>query len=142
MRKFWLENRNGEIWDLNSNNLSDDTKSFLARPEGLGIRTRIRSFEIENATFIEQIQTQVQTIQGRLYFKDYDHFAKFAEFVGVINDQRDAGPNMALKLYYSPSGKERHWYKRVLITELQKSEIDVRTGVLEIRTRFECLSRW
>ena len=137
MRKFWLENRNGEIWDLNSNDLADNTKSFLGRPEGLGIRTRIRSFEVENTTFIEQIQTQTQTIQGRLYFKDYDHFGKFAEFVGVINDEQH------LKLYYSTEKDgDRHWYKRILITELQKNEIDVRLGVLEIRTRFECLSRW
>ena len=136
MRKFWIENRNGEIWDLNSNDLTDSTKSLMARPDGLGIRTRIRSFEIENTTFIEQINTQAQTIQGTLYFKDYAHFEKFLAFVGVINDERH------IKLYYSTGGDERHWYKRVLITELQKGEISARTGVLEIRARFESLSRW
>ena len=136
MRKFWLENRDGEIWDLNQH-ADDGQTAFMARPEGLGIRTRIRSFEVENTTFIEQIQTQVQTIQGTLYFKDYDHFAKFAEFVGVINSDQH------LKLYYATeAGADRHWYKRVLITELQKGEINVRTSVLEIRARFECLSRW
>jgi len=136
MRKFWIENRDGEIWDLNSNDLADNTRSLMARPDGLGIRTRIRSFEIEHTTFIEQINTQTQTIQGMLYFKDYAHFEKFLQFVGVINDERH------IKLYYSPSGNARHWYKRILITELQKSEINVRTGVLEVRARFESLSMW
>ena len=137
MRKFWLENRNGDIWDFNSNYLCRDNGNFLARPEGLGVRTRIRSFEIENTTFIESIQAQTQTIQGLLFFKDYAHFREFADFVGVINTEEP------LKLYYSVNEqKERHWYKRVLITELQKSEINIRTGVLEVRARFESLSRW
>ena len=137
MRRFWLENRAGEIWDFNANNFDEDDRNLLARPEGLGIRTRIRSFEVENTTFIESITTQSQTIQGLLYFRDYAHFRAFADFVGVINDEQP------LKLYYSVNEqKERHWYKRVLITELQKSEISIRTGTLEVRARFESLSRW
>ena len=135
MRKFWIENRDGEIWDLNQRD-AEPGNVFMGRPDGLGIRTRIRSFEVENTTFIEQINTQTQTIQGTLYFKDYDHFEKFVAFVGVINDER------YIKLYYSTGANERHWYKRVLITELQKSEISARTGVLEVRTRFEALSHW
>ena len=137
MRRFWIENRAGEIWDLNSNDLSDKSRVFMARQEGLGVRTRIRSFEILNTTFIENITTQSQTIQGLLYFADYEHFTKFVDFVGVINDEQ------YIKLYYSTGAvAERHWYKRVLITELTKSEINVQTGKLEVRARFEALSRW
>jgi hypothetical protein len=127
----------GDIWDLTANTLDEKEKSFLARPDGLGIRTRIRSFEIENTIFIEQIETQTQTIQGLLYFAGYEHFRGFVDFVGVINSEEP------LKLYYSVNdNKEKHWYKRVLITQLDKSEISVKTAVLEVRARFECLSRW
>jgi hypothetical protein len=137
MRRFWLENRNGDVWDLTSNNLDDQNNAFLANPDGLGIRTRVRSFEIENTTFLESITTQTQVIGGAIHFKDYDHFNRFAEFVGAINHEQP------LKLYYSTTRQvQRQWYKRVLITELRKGEISPKTSTLEVRLKFECLSQW
>lgn len=141
VRKYWLENSEGELWNLTSNNLADKTANFFADPDGLGIKTKISSFEIENTFFIESVITQAQTISGNLYFNDYGHFQKFVAFVGNVNTEQP------LKLYYSPEGmpfisEDKQWYKLVLITELKKGEIDAKTSALKVPVKFDCLSRW
>lgn len=142
MRKFWLENTNNEKWDLTPKNPYYKKSSFFAEPDGLGIKTKITSYEVENTCFIEEVETQSQTISGNLYFSSYEHFTKFIEFVGNINT------NKPLKLYYSTEGHsfdnplESDWYKLVLINELKKGEIDYKTGFLKVQIKFLCMSRW
>ena len=142
MRTFWLENPKGEKWNLTPNNPYEKISSFFAEPDGLGIKTKISSYEIENTCFIEEIETQSQTISGDLYFSSYEHFNKFVEFVGNINTDKP------LKLYYSTNGYsfdnplESEWYKLVLINELKKGEINYKTGFLKVEIKFACMSRW
>ena len=142
MRKFWLENANGKLWNLTPKNPYDKRSSFFGEPEGLGIKIKITSYEVENTCFIEEVETQSQTISGDLYFSDYDHFTQFVEFVGNVNIKKP------MKLYYSNNGHsfdnplESEWYKLVLINELKKSEIDYKTGFLKCEIKFACLSRW
>ena len=142
MRKFWLENEKCKIWNLTPKNPYDKRSSFFGEPEGFGIKTKITSYEVENTCFIEEVETQSQTIVGDLYFSDYDHFTAFVNFVGNINTKTP------MKLYYSINGHshdnplENEWYKLVLINELKKSEIDYKTGFLKCEVKFACLSRW
>ena len=95
MRKFWLENEKGKLWNLTPKNPYDKRSSFFAEPKGFGIKTKVTSYEVENTCFIEEVETQSQTISGDLYFSDYEHFTCFVEFVGNINT------TTPLKLYYS-----------------------------------------
>ncbi len=142
MRKFWLENEFGKKWNLTPKDPYDKDSSFFADPSGLGIQTKVTSYEVENTCFIEEIETQTQTISGNLYFSSYEHFTNFVEFVGNINT------TTPLKLYYSTEGisfdysLESEWYKLVLINEIDKSEIDYKTGFLKCKVKFMCLSRW
>jgi len=142
MRRFWLENQQGQIWNLTPKDIHDKRAAFMADPQGLGIRTRIRSFTINDTYFIEEVATQAQTIQGTLFFSGYDHFQRFIDFVGTINTEEP------LKLYYSTGGVthenklNKQWYKLVLISELRKTEIDTNTQALRIPIRFDCMSRW
>ena len=142
MRKFWLENSDGKVWDLTPKNPYIEKSSFFADPSGLGIKTKISSFEVENTSFIESIETQSQTISGDLYFANYDHFRKFFFFLVNVNSKK------TLKLYYSTEGYsydykfESEWYRQVLISEIQKTEIDYKTGFLKCPIKFNCLSRW
>lgn len=142
MRKFWLENESGKKWNLTPKDPYDKDSSFFADPSGLGIQTKVTSYEVENTCFIEEIETQTQTISGNLYFSSYEHFTNFVEFVGNINT------TTPLKLYYSTEGisfdysLESEWYKLVLINEIDKSEIDHKTGFLKCKVKFMCLSRW
>lgn len=142
MRKFWLENSAGKLWNLTPHNPYDKQSNFFAEPEGLGIKTKITRYEVDNTSFIEDIETSEQTISGDLYFSSYDHFLNFVEFVGNINTKTP------MKFYYSTSGVsfdnkfESEWYKLVLINELKKGEIDYKTGFLKVEVKFICLSRW
>ena len=141
MRRFWLENSSGAIWDLTSNSEAAQTANFMVYPQGLGIRTRVNTFTVENTYFIEAIATQTQVIQGVLIFKDYPHFSRFVDFVGNINTETP------LRLYYSTDGsthlsQEKQWYKEVLITDLRKDEIDRHYAALRVPVSFTAISRW
>lgn len=138
MRRFWLKN-DTDVWDLTSNEFADKN-SFFAYPEGLGVKVKINSFEVDRAFFIESVKIEDTQISGKLYFKDYAHFEKFTEFTGYIETTKP------LRLYYSTSESvsnyEDEWYKLVLIKEITKGEIDSRTGSLICPIKFEALSRW
>ena len=138
MRRFWLKN-DTDVWDLTSNEFADKN-SFFAYPEGLGVKVKINSFEVDRAFFIESVKIEDTQISGKLYFKDYAHFEKFTEFTGYIETTKP------LRLYYSTSESvsnyEDEWYKLVLIKEITKGEIDPRTGSLICPIKFEALSRW
>lgn len=140
MRRFWLKKEN-KIWDLSSAAF-DDSKSFIGDPQGLGVNAKIDSFEVERVVFIEKVRLESSEISGKLYFKDYTQFTAFAEFIGYIETSEP------LRLDYSTSeqkpdyNSDDEWYKLVLIKELKKSEIDVKTGVLICVIKFAAVSRW
>ena len=46
MRKFWLENSNGKLWDLTPKDPYKKRGNFFAEPEGLGIKTKISSYKV------------------------------------------------------------------------------------------------
>lgn len=138
MRRFWLKNKDA-VWDLASRDFADN-KSFFAYPEGLGVKVKINSFEVDRAFFIESVKIEDSEISGKLYFNDYTQFKKFTEFTGYIETIKP------LRLYYSTketvSDYTNEWYKLVLIKEITKGEIDYRTGSLICSIKFEALSRW
>src|SRR5574344_1054454 len=142
MRRFWLENASGKLWDLTPKNPYDYRGNFLGKPDGLGIKTKITSYDVENTFFIEEVKTEAQTISGKLYFCDYEQFRRFVAFVGNVNTDKP------MKLFYSTDNisynnkLDKQWYKLVLINELKKSEVDSKTGFLICDVKLACLSRW
>ncbi|MCL2555465.1 MAG: hypothetical protein FWE03_00400 [Firmicutes bacterium] len=141
-RRFWLVNASGAVWDLTSNSEATANANFMYAPQGLGIRTRVNSFSVDNTYFVENLSTQTQTIQGVLIFYGYEHFSQFVDFVGNINT------DTRLRLCYSTDGtthatpNNKPWYKEVLITDLRKEEIDRHYAVLRVPISFTALSRW
>jgi len=138
MRRFWLKNQDA-VWDLTSKDFADN-KSFFGYPEGLGVKVKINSFEVDRAFFIESVKIEDSEISGKLYFKNYAQFEKFTKFTGYIETTKP------LRLYYfineSASDYSNEWYKLVLIKEITKGEIDYRTGSLICNIKLEALSRW
>jgi hypothetical protein len=142
MRSFWIENAHGKLWNLTSPDITDKNASFFAEPDGLGIKTKIESYEVENTFFIESVTTQSQTISGDIYFSSYEHFSRFVDFIGNVNTKTP------LKLYYSIDGvshdnnTHKQRYKLVLITKLKEGEVNVKTSALKVGIKFDVLSRW
>jgi len=85
---------------------------------------------------------EITEIGGKIYFKDYEQFNAFAEFIGYMETTEP------IRLYYSTTQQQPdyesldEWYKLVLIKELSKEEIDVNTGTLVCNVKFAALSRW
>jgi hypothetical protein len=140
MRRFWLK-KNNLIWDLSSATFKPYA-NFMGDPQGLGINAKIESFEVERVSFVESVKLESAEISGKIYFKDYAQFTAFAEFIGYIET------TAPMRLYYSTKEEQPdyesidEWYKLVLIKELKKSEIDVKTGTLICDIKFAALSRW
>jgi len=140
MRRFWLK-KGDKIWDLSSGDFGE-SKSFMADPQGLGVKVKIDSFEVERAFFVESVRIESLEISGKIYFKDYEQFLSFSNFIGYIETTE------SMRLYYSTTQEKPdynstdEWYKLVLIQELKKSEIDLKAGVLICDIKFAALSRW
>jgi hypothetical protein len=140
MRRFWLK-KGAAVWDLSSD-MFGTMANFMADPQGLGVKVKIDSFEVERATFVENVKLDGAEISGKLYFKDYAQFSTFAEFIG------DAETTEPLRLYYSTAEERPDYdgidecYKLVLVKELKKSEIYVKTGTLICDVKFAGVSRW
>lgn len=140
MRRFWLKKGN-VVWDLTAKTFASNA-NFMGNPQGLGVKVKIDSFEVERVSFIESVKLESSEIGGKIYFKDYEQFKAFAEFIGYMETIE------SLRLYYSTAEQEPdyesidEWYKLVLIKELSKEEIDVKTGTLVCNVKFAALSRW
>ena len=140
MRRFWLK-KGDRVWDLTTRNDDITSGSFFGGPEGLGVKTKIESFEIERAFFIEKVSMEPMEISGKLYFTCYEHFRNFVGFIGYVETREP------MRLYYSTDAAAEFddyelWYKAVLIKELKKGEIDVKSGWLICDVKFAALSRW
>lgn len=141
MRRFWLKN-GSNTWDLSSSDLSGDNGNFMAEPQGLDVKVKVESYEVELATFIENVTLESAEVSGKIYFDGYVQFTSFAEFIGNVDT------TVPLRLYYSTAELKPdydsidEWYKLVLIKELKKGEIDVKTGKLICDIKFQCVSRW
>ena len=140
MRRFWLK-KDGVIWDLSSDSFTERA-GFMADPQGLGVKLKIDSFEVERATFVENVKLEGSEIGGKIYFKDYAQFSAFAQFIGYVETTEP------MRLYYSTAEAKPdynsidEWYKLVLIKEIKKGEIDVKTGLLICDVKFAGMSRW
>jgi hypothetical protein len=140
LRRFWLK-KGAAIWDLSASGLGNGN-GFFGSPEGLGVKTKIETYEAERACFIESVKLETQEISGKLYFKDYAAFTTFTDFIGYVENPEP------LRLYYSTGEtppnyqSDSEWYKLVLIKELKKGEISEKSGVLECAVKFQSVSRW
>ncbi|MCL2798146.1 MAG: hypothetical protein FWD58_08865 [Firmicutes bacterium] len=141
MRRFWLK-KGSTVWDLSSGDLSLSAANFMATPAGLGVKVKVDSYEVERATFIENVKLESAEISGKLYFNDYAQFTAFAGFIGYVETTEP------LRLYYSTAEEKPdynsidEWYRLVLIKELKKGEIDLKSGKLICDIKFQAVSRW
>jgi hypothetical protein len=138
MRRFWLKKGN-TVWDLSHSELLG-TNAFFADPQGLGYKSKIDSFAIEYAVFIEKVAMDTSVVKGNLYFNDYAVFSAFLAFIGFQEKAE------TIRLYYSTSDESydslNNWYKEVLITALGKTEIDVKCGALKCAVEFTGVTPW
>ncbi|MGI6522834.1 MAG: phage distal tail protein domain-containing protein [Christensenellales bacterium] len=64
------------VWDLTAKTFAQNA-NFMGNPQGLGVKVKIDSFEVERVSFIESVQLESSEIGGKIYFKDYEQFNAF-----------------------------------------------------------------
>jgi hypothetical protein len=73
----------------------------MTDPSGLGVKVKVDSYEVERATFIENVKLETAEIGGKIYFNSYEQFTAFAGFIGYVETTEP------LRLYYSSRAKAR-----------------------------------
>lgn len=127
MRQFYLTNGNGARYSLM------DTAHWLYEPKGLGLKFGSK-YEQAGSNFIRtKTITKPKDVSGTIMFtgKDrYEHYSEFAHFIQIE----------PLTLIYNPDGNE--YQAQVEIIELEKSEIDAETRILQCDIDIKRMSRW
>ncbi len=136
MRKIWLQKPNSyEIWDLlPSDSHNRDNASPFLNIKGMGYKQDITQTQVNTEYFVSKVLSKNQSITGTMYFQDSEHIKAFQEFVGDFSNQ--------MILYYSPDGEyeaydriSSPYYKRVMISQMDKTEMD-EFGWYQIPTTF------
>lgn len=135
-RLFWLKNGNGETYKLTDKSVD----CFLSSPKNLGFSKTLTTETIGARDVVKAEQYKLNDITGTLNFyagtsgdkyRSYHDFARFVQF-------------QPLMLYYQPAGfSERNAvYSEVVITKLEKSEVNNSSGILECGITFKQVSHW
>ena len=132
-RKFWLVNSLGNKYELTDKNI----KTFLNTPQGLGFDRKITVQQIGNSEIITSQQFKLTDVTAELLFysqqngtiyQDYQDFIQFIKY-------------KPLELHYQTPNELESYYSEILITSLQKAEIQS-DGILHCPISFHRLTQW
>ena len=127
MRQFYLKNGNGAIYSFM------DRAHWLYEPKGLGLNLGDKYSQVGSNFIRTRAQAKPKDIQGTLIFtgatpyEDYHEFMAFAQIEPLV-------------FVYNPFGRE--FNVNVSLEEIQKEEIDYKTGTLQVDLSFKRLTRW
>lgn len=135
-RKLWLTNGTGEEYDLTS-----IVDTLLMRSlSNFGAQANIATQRVGMSQLVTFSQWELLPIAGELVFKNeqsnataYDEYKKFFAFTTV--------PPLVLN-YQTPDLLEEYWYREVMLTVVEKSEVDVEYGTLMCPVQFTPMTMW
>lgn len=135
VRKFWLENQNGDIWHFTD----EESSTFLESPSGLGFALNYGGFRLGNAQVVNSMQHQLMDVQGTLKFirdsraKVYQSYFDFLQFISK---------NSLLKLHYKTPNSFESYYRYCFVKQLDKTEIDDNRLVMNCPIVFATQTFW
>lgn len=131
-RTFWLTNNVGDSYSLNSG------KAFLYTPEGLGFTSSYEAMAIGNVEVITAEQINLSDVSGELLFNGHSNQEIYAEYTNFVDFIREK----PLKLHYLPPNLSSSFSASVVITSLEKTEIDSDDGLLHCPISLHMTSHW
>lgn len=136
VRKFWLENQNGDIWHFTD----EESNTFLTGPSGLGLTVDYAGFRLGNAEVVNYQQYQLGNIQGTLMFYRESRAAIYEDYFNFINFMSN---NSLLKLHYqTPNDFENSYYCYCFVSQIDKSEIDNDRLIMQCPIIFKRQTFW
>lgn len=128
MRQLFLTNEKNFVYDLTNINYG-----FLENPSGFGFS---KSLEFANYTSIRNLISNTYNfgaISGNLIFLNYNKYNEFLDYLRNSND---------LYLNYKPNTTINTYYIKVLISSIEKNEINTSKQTLDCTITFEATSYW
>ena len=127
MRKFTLVNGNGARYSLT------DTEHWLYKPNGLGLKFKSKYSQAGSNYIRTKVISDPDDLSGTMLFTGTDQYEKYRDFSSFIQIE-------PIKIIYDPDGNE--YEAEVDIVELEKSEIDADTSILQCDIKIKRMSRW
>lgn len=131
-RSFWLTNNVGDTYSLNS------SKAFLYTPEGLGFTSSYEAMAIGNVEVITAELINLNDVSGELLFNGGNIRERYQEYTNFVDFIREK----PLKLHYLPPNLSTSYSASVVITSLEKSEIDSDDGLLHCPISMHMSTHW
>lgn len=131
VRQLWLINSKGDKYDLNAKN------HFLYQPNGLGFQKAYSSNQIGNSEEITDEMFRMVDVGGEILFNGSNNEYSYQYYDGFI----DFAKYKPLQLHYKTPNKVYGFYSDIVITSIQKSEID-RDGILHCPIVFHRSTQW
>lgn len=135
-RKFWLVNGENEEYDI-----TNFYHTALAiNPAGLGATAAVSTTRLGNSRMANSLQWELKDITLDLLFVNnennaaaYDQYKKFLHFVSKL----------PLNLYYqTPDMANTSYFKEVIITNIDKTEVSIETSTLNCPITITPLTMW
>lgn len=131
-RTFWLTNYLGQEYSLNS------SKVFLYTPSGLGFTKSYEATSMGNVEVVTAELVNLSDVSGELLFNGSSNADKYGEYDNFINFIREK----PLKLHYMPPNANISYNASVVITSLDKSEINSSDGLLHCPISMHMTTHW
>lgn len=132
VRQFKLINEKGQEYSL----MDLEKYCLLTDPTGLGYSYETEYMQV-GSNFIENLRSiQQGNISGNIVCKNYDNLTQFINFV----EQAEK-----LKLSYTVPYQNKTpitYYKDIMLSSLEKTEIDRENNVIIAPVTFDCISLW
>lgn len=133
VRKFWLINAKGEKYDMTDRS----QKHFFSAPKNLGFVRDYGYTRLGNADIITAQQFQLLTVSGEMLFfgsteQIYEEYTSFMNFIR----------HTPLELHYQPANTFTDYYSKVLIAQLDKTEVNPKDRALHCPVFFKCNTHW
>lgn len=113
-------------------------KHFFYNPTGLGFEKKYESTKQGNIETIDSVEFEMLDITGEIIFygdtieEKYKGYSDFIQFVKL----------KPLQLFYLPAYGNDEYYCDVLLTKVEKKEIDPKTDTLRIPVTFHRTGQW
>ena len=131
-RAFWLVNSKGERYDLLS------TLTFLHEPKNLGFVKTIESLRLGNRAKLLNEEVSFLSVEGEVLFINdliSTEYEKYFEFVNFIKYK-------PLVLYYQTPNRNTPFHADIIITKLEKTEVDYEDSILHCPISMQMMSHW
>ena len=132
VRTFWMTNNAGAKYSLLSQ------RAFFYSPEGLGFTKAYEAISFGTSEIVTQEQLNLSDVSGEILFKGENNADTYNEYANFTNFIRET----PVTLHYMPPNLSESFGAQVVITNLEKTEINADDGLLHCPISMHMTTHW